>query len=143
MQALVTGASGFVGSALCRALVREGHQVRGLTRFPELAEGRVGESVTLVRGSVGHPRQVAEAARGCELVFHAAGIASLHAPARVLRWVHVAGTENVLRAARHAKVKRVVHISCADVSLSAEDRMHWDESGSCRTPRWARMRRPS
>jgi nucleoside-diphosphate-sugar epimerase len=46
---------------------------------------------------------------------------------RVLRWLHVAGTENVVRAARHAKVARVVHISCAHVTLHAEDRMHWDE----------------
>jgi nucleoside-diphosphate-sugar epimerase len=127
MQVLVTGASGFVGSALCRELVRRGHSVRGLTRSPERAAQRVGEQVTLLAGSVGHPREVAEAARACEVVFHAAGIAALHAPLRVLRWVHVAGTENVLRAARHAGVKRVVHVSCADVSLHAEDRMHWDE----------------
>ena len=35
MRALVTGASGFVGSALCRALLREGHWVTALTRDPQ------------------------------------------------------------------------------------------------------------
>ena len=128
MRALVTGASGFVGSALCRALVRAGHAVVALTRDPDRAKQRIGVDVEIATGSIGMPTEVALAARGCELLFHAAGIAAVDAPTRVLRWVHVAGTENVVRAARHAGVRRIVHISCADVSLNDEDRMHWDEA---------------
>jgi 2-alkyl-3-oxoalkanoate reductase len=127
MRVLVTGGSGFVASAICRALVAADHDVTALTRAPERAQARVGEKIKLVQGSCADPREVAEAARGAELVYHAAGIASVDAPAEVLRWVHVAGTENVLRGARYAKVRRVVHVSCADVSLTGEDRMHWDE----------------
>lgn len=127
MRALVTGASGFVGSALCRALSLAGHTAVALTRDPERARTRIGSPCIVEQGSIGDPSAVARAARGAEVLFHAAGVASLDAPARVLRWVNVAGTENVLRAARHARVRRVVHISCADVSLVDEDRMHWDE----------------
>jgi nucleoside-diphosphate-sugar epimerase len=127
MRALVTGASGFVGSALCRTLVREGHEVTALSRDPARTTARVGSELRTAPGSIADPASIAEAARGCEVIFHAAGIADLEAPERVLRWVHIAGTENVLRAARFAKVRRVVHISCADVSLTHEDRMHWDE----------------
>ena len=131
MRALVTGASGFVGSALCRALARAGHTVTALSRDPARASARITASgqvdVRAVAGSIGDPSSVADAAADADVIFHAAGIAELDAPERVLRWVHVAGSENVLRAARFAKVRRVVHISCADVSLTHEDRMHWDE----------------
>ena len=130
MRALVTGASGFVASALCRALLRHGHTVVALTRDPPRARERTARTLECMSGGVGHPAEIARAARGCEVIFHAAGIARLDAPMRVLRWVHVAGTENVLRAARHVGARRVVHLSCADVSLTDEDRMHWDEQRS-------------
>jgi len=127
MRALVTGASGFVGSALCKALLQAGYQVVGLTRDRAGAASRLPGEVELMDGSVGDPEQIARAAAGCELFFLVARRPPGPAPQRVLRWLHVAGSENVLRAARHVGVQRVVHISSADVSLTAEDRMHWDE----------------
>lgn len=127
MRALVTGASGFVGSALCRALARQSHKVKALTRDPARAQPLVGPGVTLLQGGVGHPQEVARAAEDVDVLFHTAGLPPQAAPARVLRWLHVAGAENVLRAARHVGVERVVHLSCADVSLTLEDRMHWNE----------------
>jgi 2-alkyl-3-oxoalkanoate reductase len=125
MRVLITGASGFVGQAAARALLSEGHEVRGLTRDPTRTQ-TVG--VQRVLGSIGDPNSIASAATACDAIVHAAGITSLGAPERVLRWVHIAGTENVLRAARHVGVGRVLHMSCADVSLSRDDRMHWDET---------------
>jgi nucleoside-diphosphate-sugar epimerase len=86
------------------------------------------KEVRLETGSIADPSLVARAAQGCDVLFQTAGITALGAPKRVLRWVHVAGTENVLRAARYARVRRLVHLSCSDVSLCNEDRMHWDEA---------------
>jgi nucleoside-diphosphate-sugar epimerase len=71
---------------------------------------------------------VAESAVDCDVVFHVAGLAPRSAPAKVLRWVHVAGAENVLTGVRHQSVPRLVHVSCADVTLHPGDRMHWDEN---------------
>jgi nucleoside-diphosphate-sugar epimerase len=127
MRAMVTGAGGFVGSALCKALAQAGNEVVGLTRDPERARARIASDVQLVHGSIGDPDQVARAARGADVVFHTAGLAAREAPLKVLRWVHVAGSENVLSALRHVGVPRLVHLSCADVTLHDGDRMHWDE----------------
>lgn len=130
MRALVTGASGFVASAVARTLLHHGHTVVALSRDPARARARLHAAIDVQPGSVASPSEVAQAARGCEVIFHAAGVSARDAPPRVLRWVHVAGSENVLKAARHAGVRRVVYGSCADVSLSDEDRMHWDEQRS-------------
>jgi nucleoside-diphosphate-sugar epimerase len=129
MRVMVTGAGGFVGSALCARLSDDGYEVVGLSRDPTAAQQRIGanKAVSVRAGSVADPNQVATAARGCDVVFHCAGLSPLPAPARVLRWVNVAGTENVLNALRHVKVPRLVHVSCADVTLHHGDRMHWDE----------------
>lgn len=80
-----------------------------------------------VDADLGDPDAIARAAAGCEVVFHCAGIASARAHRRALEWVNVAGTENVVNAAREVGVRRVVYVSCADVSLINADRIHWGE----------------
>ena len=103
MRALVTGAGGFIGSALCRALAARGHEVHALTRDPARAAAHRRRAYASFRGSVGDPPD-RQAAAGCAVLFHAAGLPPGPAPERVLRWLHVAGSENVLRAARHARI---------------------------------------
>jgi nucleoside-diphosphate-sugar epimerase len=78
--------------------------------------------------SLGDPNALAEVARGAEVVYHCAGEHSARAPREAYAWINVAGTENVLNAARHAGVRRVIHLSCADATLVNRDRMNWKES---------------
>ena len=112
---LVTGAAGFIGSSLVRALLDRGDEVRGLDNF---ATGRR-ENLTEVRDRIDF-REVSildvdathQACEGVDFVLHQAALPSV--PKSVLdplgsNRVNVDGTVNVLVAARDAKVKRVVY----------------------------------
>ena len=127
MNVLVTGATGFVGSAIARRLLEEGDGVHVLVRDASNAEPLAALGARVFVGSVGDPNEIADAARDCKLVVHAAAVASHRAAPNELLWTNVAGTENVINAARHVGVARVVHLSCADVTLSGEDRHGWNE----------------
>lgn len=127
VKVLVTGATGFVGSAIAKRLLADGDDVHVLVRDPNRAASHASEGARVFVGSIGDPNDVVLAARDCKLVVHAAGIASHRAAPRALQWTNVAGTENVINAARHVGAKRVVYLSCADVTLSTEDRYGWNE----------------
>jgi 2-alkyl-3-oxoalkanoate reductase len=121
---LVTGATGFVGAALTERLLRAGHTVRVLGR-----EGaRPSSQAELRVASLGDPNALAHAAEGVDVLYHCAAENSPRAAARAFAWINVAGTENVLNAARHAGVRRVVHLSCTDATLINRDRMSWREN---------------
>ena len=125
MRVLVVGATGFIGGAIARRLVEDGHEVRGLARERGAA---VPEGVEPHVGNLGDPEAIAAAAAEVEVIVHAAGITSGRAAERALSWTHVAGAENVVNAARHAGVRRLIYISCGDVTLDNVDRVQWDEA---------------
>lgn len=127
MRALVTGATGFVGSNLTRALLARGDAVRVLLR-KQVSAPATGAAVHV--GDLGDPNSIAAAATDCDVIFHCAGESSSHASAEALAWLNVAGTENTIAAARHAGVGRLVLLSCADVSLANRDRIHWREQAA-------------
>ena len=62
----MTGASGFVGSRLCRALVEEGHEVAAMTRHPDTYDG----AGTAVFGDVDDPSSLGDAVAGCEAAYY-------------------------------------------------------------------------
>jgi dihydroflavonol-4-reductase len=111
VNALVTGAGGFIGGAVARALQRRGARVRLLLRpgtEPNLPDAR---DLEIVRGDLRDAEAVRAAARGCEAIFHAGALYSFAArPSDVLA-VNVGGTRNVLGAARAEGVARVVYTS--------------------------------
>ena len=126
--ALVTGATGKVGGAVTRALLARGDSVRALVRDPGKAAGLLPSEVELVRGDVTDAASVESAVVDCEVVFNAMGLPEQWTKdPDVFDRVNARGTETVVRAAREAGVRRVVHTSTIDV-FHAERGARFDES---------------
>jgi 2-alkyl-3-oxoalkanoate reductase len=140
---LVTGATGFIGGALVRSLRKDGADVRALVRPETDASALEADGCRVLRATLSDPNAIAEAASGAQVLFHCAGESGHRASPSALSWIHVAGTENVIHAAEHAGVQRVVHLSCADVTLVNDDRKNVKESQTqARAPldAWARTK---
>lgn len=123
----VTGATGFVGHAIVQMLRDQGFAVRALVRETSVTAALGALGVELHTGNLGDPNAIARAGRDCPIWIHTAGERSPRASALALKWINVAGTENVLRAAREVRCQRFVYMSCADVTLANEDRVYWNE----------------
>lgn len=109
---LVTGASGFIGSATVRALLAEGYPVRALVEPGRNDDNLGGLDVERVVGDIRDPVVVDAAVNGIATVFHLAAIYRFWAGNSDLFYdVNVGGTLNVLRAAQRAKCRRVVYTS--------------------------------
>jgi dihydroflavonol-4-reductase len=107
--ALVTGASGFVGWHVARALMEAGHGVRALVRLGSQVQEL---DVEVVPGDLRDPGSLRKAVSGCGLVFHVAADYRLWAAhPQELYDSNAGGTRNLLEAAREAGVERVVYTS--------------------------------
>jgi dihydroflavonol-4-reductase len=112
MTTLVTGACGFVGAHVARALLAEGEEVRCLVRPSSNRANLAALPVETVEGDLTDLASVQRAAAGCEVIFHCAADYRLSAPdPSDLFRNNVDGTRNVLQAAADAQVRRVVYTS--------------------------------
>lgn len=123
---LVTGGSGFVGSALCRRLAERGHTVRSLQRSDSPALAALG--VDCRRGDVADREAVFSAAKDCEVVFHVAAKAGVWGPADEYHRANVAGTERILQACREFGVRKLIYTSSPSVVYHGVDENGIDES---------------
>ena len=107
----VTGAAGFIGSAICRRLVAEGHDVVGIDLDPGAAAKVTGTGAQFRCADVSDRGAVRGAIDGAELVVHTAALLPGSGGMADSVRVNVGGTENVCIAARDAGAARVVHLS--------------------------------
>jgi len=112
MKALVTGASGFVGAAVARALRARGWDVRCLVRESSKRQHLQSLEVEWAVGELLDSPSLERALTGCQVLFHAAADYRLGVldPAPLYR-ANVDGTRNILAAAERAGVERVVYTS--------------------------------
>jgi dihydroflavonol-4-reductase len=109
VTALVTGAAGFVGSHVVRALLADGQRVRALVRPSSNRRNLADLEVGLVYGDVRDPEALAAAVQRCDTVYHVAAMYSSRPGDAVEMYsVNVLGTKRVLRAALEEGVRRVV-----------------------------------
>ena len=112
--AFVTGGSGFVGGALLARLIADGRDVRALARSAEAAASVEAAGARSVAGDLSDVAALLEGMRGCETVFHVAGMNAMcmREPGAMLR-TNVEGSEVVVRAAAAVGARRLVLTSSA------------------------------
>jgi len=124
-KALVTGGGGFVGKAIVNRLLELGIETRviGRHRYPEVEEA----GAECFVGDISQPQAMAEAARGVDIVFHAAALAGIWGPWKDYYVTNVVGTEKVIESCRAAKVSMLVYTSTPSVVFSGRDIQGGDE----------------
>jgi len=112
MKILITGASGFIGSAVLRQLLQAGHDMRVLLRANSDRRNLSGLDVETVSGDLTIPSSLDRALEGCEALFHVAANYRLWVPdPENMYKTNVYGTRNIMLSAAKAGVKRIVYTS--------------------------------
>jgi len=111
LKALVTGASGFLGSHLVARLVERGDSVRALVRASSDVSYLKKLGVELAVGDVTDFDSLRSACQGVDCVFHAAAMVTDWAPWSDFEAITIRGTENTLRATTEAGVSRFLDVS--------------------------------
>ena len=136
MRIAMTGATGYVGSAVLTKLLRRDHEVRALVRRPERAERLRDLGVELVAGDLGDRTALAALAAGVDAVVHLVGIIA-ETGAQTFDAVHVRGTQALLDAASEARVGLFVHMSAlgarADAGATRYHRSKWQAEEAVRS----------
>jgi len=116
MKVMVTGATGFIGRKLCRALAQKGKTVHALCRNEHHPLLIPHTNIIPIKGDITDSKSLLHAMQGCEQVYHTAALAKMWSRNKDEFYkVNIEGTKNVLEAAQTAGVHKVVHTSTCGV----------------------------
>lgn len=126
MKVLVTGGTGFLGSAIVRMLRSNGHTTVSFSRgdYPHLRA----TGIDLQRGDLTDVKALRQAASGCDAVIHTAAKAGVWGPAEDYERTNVQGTRNVIQVCRELQIRRLVYTSSPSVVFMGCNEDGIDES---------------
>ena len=107
MKMLVTGGGGFLGKAIIKRLIAQGHTTRSLCRgeYPELEA----MGVEVVRGDLADAETVLDATEGCDRIYHVAARAGVWGSYDDFYQPNVVGTENILAACATHGISKLIY----------------------------------
>jgi dihydroflavonol-4-reductase len=145
-KTLVTGASGFIGSAVVRKLLERDREVRCYVEPGADLRNLAGLDVELCEGDINDRGKLGEALKGCDVLYHLAAIYKLWLPDNSLMYeVNVEGSKTVLFAAMKAKLRKVVYTSSiaavgqpesGDLADETTEFNLWDDSNHYIRSKW-------
>jgi nucleoside-diphosphate-sugar epimerase len=119
MKAFITGASGFIGAHLAEELYRQKWQVSVLVHKRDLP---LPQRFQIFRGDIKEAGPLKDMFQGTDVLFHlAAALGASRIDKKEFFKINAEGTENVLKAAREARIKRIIHFSSAGVLGSVKE----------------------
>lgn len=114
MKALVTGPTGFVGSAIVRQLLEDGQEVKALVRKESDTRNLDNLDIEIAYGDITDYDSIKRAMQGCNSVYHGAAMVAFWVPRKdrhLFDWVNVQGSKNVFSAALKQDVEKVIYTS--------------------------------
>ena len=112
MKTLVTGSTGFLGSAILRKLLEDGREVKVLIREKSDTTNIDGVDVEIVYGDLRDSDSLQSALNGCDVLYHTAAYYSLwDQDKRIIYDINVEGTRKILQAAQLKNIEKVVYTS--------------------------------
>lgn len=116
MRVLVTGATGFTGGHLARALKARGYDVRAMVRTPSAGQALAADGISIVSGDLARPDSLAQAVKDIDVVYNIAALyRQAGLPESIYRQVNATAVGQLIEASAAAGVTRIVHCSTVGV----------------------------
>ncbi|MFO8053661.1 MAG: NAD-dependent epimerase/dehydratase family protein [Bacteroidales bacterium] len=115
MKVLITGANGLLATHTIRELLARGYKVRGFLRNHKKIIPSLAGSIELIEGDIRSMEDVDQAVKQCDHVIHNAAATDPSVSSyKFFQHINVYGTHNIIQAAKHHKVKKLVYVSTAN-----------------------------